>query len=66
MRVARLLAIFLLTIAAAAALTADPARSTEAALVHAPPAFLIGHSQSLNWAGYASYNGPSTPGPTIR
>jgi hypothetical protein len=60
MRVARLAAIFLLTSVAAALLATGSARSTNAVLTHAPPAFLIGHSQSLNWSGYASYNNTFT------
>ena len=55
MRFARLAAglLFLGLIATSAALGSS---DTRAVLKHAPPARLIGHSNSLNWSGYASYN----------
>jgi hypothetical protein len=43
----------LLTVALAA--FAGPAAGGATGVRHAPPAFLIGHSASLNWSGYASY-----------
>jgi len=55
MKVARLVAIFLLTSAAAASLAAGSSGSTKAVLKHGPPAFLVGHSASLNWSGFSSY-----------
>lgn len=55
MRFARLAAglLFLGLIAASAAVGSS---GTRAALKHPPPVRLIGHSNSLNWAGYASFN----------
>jgi hypothetical protein len=55
MRIARLAAIFLLTSLAAASLATGSPPSSNAVLKHGPPAFLIGHSASLNWSGYSSY-----------
>lgn len=34
--------------------------SRVAVIKHGPPAFLIGHSNSLNWSGYSSYAGTGT------
>jgi hypothetical protein len=45
--------LFLGLIAASAALGSS---GTRAVVKHAPPARLIGHSNSLNWSGYASFN----------
>jgi Peptidase A4 family len=50
--------LFLSLIAASAALGSSGTRA--AVLRHAPPARLIGHSNSLNWSGYASYNATFT------
>jgi Peptidase A4 family len=59
MRVLRFFAILSLVSLAAASLAAGTPRSANArpsaALSHRPPAFLISHSYSLNWAGYSSY-----------
>jgi len=55
MRIARLLAIFVFGSLVAASLAAGSPNSTQAVLKHGPPAFLVGHSASLNWAGYSSY-----------
>jgi Peptidase A4 family len=60
MRVARLLSIVLIGSAAAALLAAGSSRSAPAVLTHAPPAFLVGHSASLNWAGYSSFGSTFT------
>ena len=63
MRVGRFVALFLLTSLTAAAVATGSssahARST-AVLKHAPPAFLIGHSSSLNWSGYSSFSSTGT------
>jgi hypothetical protein len=55
MRFLRLAAglLFLGLIAASAALGSSGPRGV---VKHAPPARLIGHSNSLNWSGYASFN----------
>jgi Peptidase A4 family len=55
MRIARSAAglLFIGLIASSAALGSSGTRDV---LVHAPPARLIGHSNSLNWAGYASFH----------
>ena len=45
--------LFVGLIASSAALGSS---GTRAMLEHAPPARLIGHSNSLNWSGYASIN----------
>jgi hypothetical protein len=63
MRVLRLLAIVALVSLAAASLgagTSSSASVRSAVLSHRPPAFLIGHSNSLNWAGYSSFAGNGT------
>ena len=64
MRVLRIVAIVLLAILGTAFFAASTSRSAAAqvapALSHQPPAFLIGHSSSLNWAGYSSYAGNGT------
>ena len=64
MRVLRIVAIVPLAILATAFFAASTSRSAAAqvapALSHQPPAFLIGHSSSLNWAGYSSYAGNGT------
>jgi hypothetical protein len=64
MRVFRVFAIVSLAILATALFAAATSRSATAqvapALSHQPPAFLIGHSSSLNWAGYSSYAGDGT------
>jgi Peptidase A4 family len=60
MRVARPLAIVLIASAAAALLAAGSSRSAPAVLTHAPPAFLVGHSASLNWSGYSAFGGNGT------
>jgi Peptidase A4 family len=59
MRLARLAAglLFMGSIAASAALGSSGAPEL---LKHAPPARLIGHSNSLNWSGYASFNSTFT------
>jgi hypothetical protein len=64
MRVLRLFAIvalLALVAASVAAVTSSPASArASAVLSHRPPAFLIGHSNSLNWAGYSSFAGNGT------
>jgi len=64
MKSVRLVAALLLTGLVAASLAAGSPASTSArtaaALKHGPPAFLIGHSSSLNWSGYSSYSGNGT------
>ena len=61
MKSVRLVAALLLTGLLAASLAAGSPASTStrtaAVLKHGPPAFLIGHSSSLNWSGYSSYSG---------
>ena len=56
MKAARLLVIVVLGSLAAALLAAGSSGSPGPALVHGPPAFLVGHSQSTNWSGYSSYS----------
>jgi hypothetical protein len=59
MRFSRLVAgLSLLGLIAASA--AGGSSGTRAALKHAPPARLIGHSSSTNWSGYASYSSTFT------
>jgi hypothetical protein len=64
MRVVRLFATVLLASLVVASLGAGASRPAEArtaaVLKHAPPAFLISHSYSLNWSGYSSYAGNNT------
>jgi hypothetical protein len=64
MRSVRLVAALFLTGLLAASLAAGSPASTSArtaaVLKHGPPAFLIGHSSSLNWSGYSSYSGNGT------
>jgi hypothetical protein len=64
MRVLRLFTIVSLVSLAAASVgsgTSSPANPrVSAVLSHRPPAFLIGHSDSLNWAGYSSFAGNGT------
>ena len=64
MRSVRLVAALLLTGLVAASLaagsSASPSSRTAAVLKHGPPAFLIGHSSSLNWSGYSSYSSTGT------
>jgi hypothetical protein len=50
------LAACLLCIGLIAASAAFGSSGTRAVLKHVPPARLIGHSNSLNWSGYASFN----------
>jgi hypothetical protein len=59
MRFARL-AIGLLLIGLVATSAALGSSGTRAVLEHAPPARLIGHSNSLNWSGYASFGSTFT------
>jgi peptidase A4-like protein len=59
MRFARL-AIGLLLIGLGATSAALGSAGTRAVLEHAPPARLIGHSNSLNWSGYASFGSTFT------
>jgi len=59
MRFARLAAV-LLFIGLAATSAALGSSGTRAVLEHVPPARLIGHSNSLNWSGYASFNSTFT------
>jgi Peptidase A4 family len=54
------LVVGLLLLGLVAASAAVGSSDTHAALRHAPPARLIGHSNSLNWSGYASYNSTFT------
>lgn len=49
-----IVALLLLGLIAASAALGSP--GTPAVLEHVPPARLVGHSNSLNWAGYASTN----------
>jgi hypothetical protein len=64
MRVLRVFAIVAVVSLAAASLAAGTSSSASArasgVLSHQPPAFVIGHSSSLNWAGYSSYAGNGT------
>jgi hypothetical protein len=64
MKVLRLFVLVSLASLTAAALAAGTTRSANgkasAVISHRPPAFLIGHSNSLNWAGYSSYAGNGT------
>jgi hypothetical protein len=63
MRVLRLAPFLLLTslaLAAVASGSASTGARSPAVLKHAPPAFLIGHSYSTNWAGYSSFGGNGT------
>jgi len=64
MKVLRVFALVSLACLGAASLATGTSRSangkTSAVLSHRPPAFLIGHSNSLNWAGYSSYAGNGT------
>ena len=57
----RLFALVSLASLAATSPAAGTSRSANAqasaVLSHRPPAFLIGHSNSLNWTGYSSYAG---------
>jgi hypothetical protein len=55
MRCARLAA-FLLLIGLIASSAGFGSSRTREVLEHVPPARLIGHSNSLNWSGYASFN----------
>jgi hypothetical protein len=55
----RIVLCLVLAVFAAVVLGGSAAASTErsaAVLRHGPPALLVTHSSSLNWAGYASYN----------
>jgi Peptidase A4 family len=63
MRVVRLAALLLLTSLVAAAVAAgsnSPRGQSAAVLKHGPPAFLIGHSSSLNWSGYSAFSSNGT------
>jgi hypothetical protein len=64
MRVSRFFAILSLASLAAALFASGTSlsanRHASPTVTHAPPAFLIGHSNSLNWAGYSSYSGNGT------
>jgi Peptidase A4 family len=60
MKAARLLVIVVLGSLAAALVAAGSSGSTSLVLEHGPPAFLVGHSASLNWSGYSSYSGTGT------
>jgi len=62
MRIVRPVAVLgLAGLVVAAAFAGSAASSSRTAVLkHAPPAFLISHSDSLNWSGYASYSGVGT------
>jgi peptidase A4-like protein len=59
-RLAAILMCMSLGLATTATGSASTGGGSAAVLKHAPPAFLIGHSNSLNWAGYSSFSANGT------